>query len=97
MIVVPPFAVSDASLTSSTVSEPHAPADYNSGTTYAAGAFVTDATTKIVYLSLQSSNTANTPSSSPLYWTAVGYKEVAYNAVDYLRHQHHCRADLRLL
>jgi hypothetical protein len=29
MIVVPPFAVSDASLTSSTVSEPHAPADYN--------------------------------------------------------------------
>ena len=80
MIVVPPLEITDSILTSSTVSEPHAPSNYNSGTTYAKGAFVTDAATLVVYESQQSSNTGNTPASSPLWWEAVGYKEVAWNA-----------------
>ncbi len=80
MIVVPPLEVTDAIFTSSTVSEPHAPADYNAGTTYAVGAFVTDAATLVVYESQQSSNTGHTPASSPLWWEPVGYKEVAWNA-----------------
>lgn len=78
MIVLPPIAISDLNLTSSTISEPNAPADYNAGTTYAKGDFVTDATYKIVYQSLAASNTGNTPSSSPTWWEMVGYKEVAW-------------------
>lgn len=80
MIVVPPFSVSDSSLTSSTVSEPNAPSDYNAGTTYSKGQFSTDATLFDVYISLLDSNTGNTPAISPTYWRKVGIKEVAYNS-----------------
>ena len=80
MIVVPPTEITDTTLTSSTVSEPHAPANYAGGTTYAAGDFVTDSASMVVYMSLAASNTGNTPATSPLWWVAVGYKEVAWNS-----------------
>jgi hypothetical protein len=44
-----------------------APAYYSSITTYSIGQWVTDATGKN-YVSLQNSNTAHTPSSSPTWW-----------------------------
>lgn len=80
MIVVPPVSITDSILTSSTVSEPHAPSDYNAGTTYAVGDFVTDPATLIAYQSLLSGHAGKTPASSPIYWQPIGYKEVAYNA-----------------
>lgn len=43
--------------------------DYAAGTTYAAGDIV--ASSGINYKSLQSSNTGNTPASSPTYWQAI--------------------------
>lgn len=80
MIVVPPLTFTDTILTSSTASEPHAPSNYNAGTTYTIGQFVTDAATLKVYQSLKNGNVGNTPASSPVYWEQIGYKEVAYNA-----------------
>jgi len=80
MIVVPPMEITDSILTSSTVAEPHAPSNYAGGTTYDADDFVTDSATLKVYMSLAAGNVGNTPAVSPLYWQAVGYKEVAYNA-----------------
>lgn len=70
MIVIPPISITDALLTSSTAFEV-APAAYNSGTTYASGAFVSVAGAAglvTVYKSLQNSNTNNAPASSPLWW-----------------------------
>jgi hypothetical protein len=80
MIVVPPLAVTDAILTSTTIAEPHAPSNYAGGTTYGVGAFATDATLFDVYQSLQPGNVGNTPSSSPTWWQKIGVKEVAYAA-----------------
>lgn len=80
MKVIPPIAVSDLNLTASSVPEPHAPGDFNAGTTYGKGAFVTDAATKLAYQSLRDGNSGNTPAVSPLFWAWVGYKEVAWNS-----------------
>lgn len=79
MIVVPPITITDTLLTSSTVSEPNAPSDYNAGTTYSKGQMATDASSLLVYMSVQDSNTGNTPAISPSYWLQISYKEVAYN------------------
>lgn len=70
MIVIPPIQITDALLTSSTAYEV-APAAYNAGTTYAAGAFVSVAGSAgliTIYKSLQNSNIGNAPASSPLWW-----------------------------
>lgn len=79
MIVVPPLAITVANLTSSTVAEPSAPTAYNSGTTYANGAFASDSTTHIAYQSTQAGNVNNTPALSPLFWQPIGVVEVAYD------------------
>lgn len=68
-----------------TVTRVDSAADYDSATTYAAGNRV-NTSTGDVYVSIQSSNTAHTPSSSPTWWLldkadrlAVGYAKTASN------------------
>ena len=85
MKLVRPFAVTDAALSSSNVYETP-PATYAGGTTYALGAEVTtySGKTGTVYRSLQAGNTGNTPSSSPLWWEAMGTVYAAWSgAVTY--------------
>lgn len=73
MRVIPPLAITDAVLTSSTAAEPHATEDpYVAGTTYALGAVVVVAADHRKYESLQSGNTGHTPISSPAWWFDVG-------------------------
>jgi len=80
MRVTPAVPITPAKLTSSTADAVFAPSAYNSGTTYAIGALVSVAADYRIYESLASSNLANTPSTSPLWWKACGYVETAYNA-----------------
>ena len=79
MKLVRPFSVT--SISASGVYETP-PATYNAGTTYAAGTDVTEYSGKTgtVYRSLQASNTGNTPSSSPLWWEALGTVYAAWNS-----------------
>lgn len=80
MNVIPPLAITDATLTSSTAIET-APAAYAAGTTYASGATVSVAGTKNsfdCYTSLQASNFGNTPASSPTWWAYSGTTYGAY-------------------
>lgn len=79
MRVIPPLTVTDAILTSSSATEPHAPAAYNGGTTYAAGAIVSVAADFKIYESLAAGNVGNTPSTSPTWWLILGPTEAAYN------------------
>jgi hypothetical protein len=70
MIVIPPVAITDSLLVSSTAFEV-APAAYNSGTTYALGAFASVAGSAgliTVYKSLQNGNLNKTPASNPSWW-----------------------------
>jgi hypothetical protein len=78
--VIPPLEITDARLTSSSASEPHAPAAYSSGMTYAAHAIVSVAADFKIYESRQSGNLANTPSSSPTWWRILGPTETAYSS-----------------
>ncbi|WP_114968549.1 hypothetical protein [Rhodoferax ferrireducens] len=74
MNVIPPLAITDARLTSSTVVEV-APAAYAGGTTYAlnATASVAGAAGLItVYKSLQAGNIGHAPASSPTWWVSIG-------------------------
>jgi len=80
MRVTPAVPITPAKLTSSTADAVFAPSAYNAGTTYAIGALVSVAADFRIYESLASSNTGNTPSTSPLWWKACGYVETAYNA-----------------
>ena len=71
--VIPPLTIAGSVLTSSTVYET-APTAYAGGTTYALGDVASVAGSAgliTVYRSLQSSNTGNTPASSPLWWAFV--------------------------
>lgn len=82
MKVIPPIAITDAKLTSSTVYET-VPTAYDAGTTYADGDIVSVAgsnNSHTVYESLQGGNTGNTPASSPLWWVSRGVVYGAYNA-----------------
>lgn len=54
------------------------PAAYNSGTTYASGAFVTSAGS--IYRSKVNSNTGHTPASSPTQWQLYYATPAAWNA-----------------
>lgn len=76
--------ITEAMLTSSTVPETP-PTAYNSGTTYAANAQVSVSAAGNafdVYLSLQASNTAHTPASSPSWWQPQGRTYGVYDAGD---------------
>jgi hypothetical protein len=77
--VTPPVTITDAKLTSSTATEPHAPSAYAAGTTYAYGDIVKVVADFCIYESLAGSNTENTPSTSPLWWRKIGTTEDAYN------------------
>lgn len=84
MKIVPPITITDAMLVSANVSEGPA-ADYNAGTTYAAGDVVSGVTAnslKIQYASLQGGNLNHTPgaSGSEAWWRAIGYAAQPYNA-----------------
>lgn len=81
MNVIPPLAITDSMLTSSTAIE-SAPAAYAGGTTYAAGASVSVAGTFNsfdCYVSLQAANTGHTPASSPTWWAFAGTTYGAYS------------------
>lgn len=81
MKVIPPLAIVDAMVTSSSVVET-APAAYNAGATYAAGdtASVAGAAGLLtVYRSLQAGNTGHAPGSSPDWWTSIGETYQAYS------------------
>ncbi|RFP32413.1 hypothetical protein D0T21_09415 [Duganella sp. BJB476] len=74
MKVIPPLAITDAMLTSTSAVET-APALYAGGTTYAlnATAGVAGAAGLItIYKSLQGSNTGHAPASSPTWWVSIG-------------------------
>ena len=67
MKVIQPLTITEDNLIESNLYDV-APALYNAGTTYALGAYVGVAGTLgeiLIYKSLQASNTANTPASSP--------------------------------
>jgi hypothetical protein len=80
VIVIPPLTILDAMLTSSTAAEPHDPAAYAGGTTYAFGDIVKVAADFTIYESLASSNTGHTPNVSPTWWKVLGPTETAYNS-----------------
>lgn len=74
-----PVKITPAKLISSTATDVHAPAAYNAGTTYALGDIRSVAADFAIYESLASSNLANTPKSSPLWWRKIGPTETAYS------------------
>lgn len=81
MRVIPPLAITDAMLTSSTAVET-APAAYAGGTTYAlndTASVAGSAGLITVYKSLAGSNTGHDPASSPLWWVSIGEVYAAYN------------------
>ncbi len=80
MRVTPPVEITTTRLTSSSAAEPHAPAAYNAGTTYAYGDIVSVAADFAIYESLFGSNTGNAPSTNPTWWRIIGTTETAYNA-----------------
>jgi len=80
MRVTPPIEITDALLTSSGAAEPHAPADYAGGTTYAIGDIVKVPADFTIYESLASGNAGHAPGTSPTWWRIIGVTETAYNA-----------------
>jgi hypothetical protein len=76
-----PIAITDAILTSTNVAEAVVTA-YAGGTTYALGNLVSVATgtRQDVYKSLQNSNTAHAPASSPTWWEFMSTVYTAYSA-----------------
>jgi hypothetical protein len=73
MRVIPPIAIKDAILTSSTCAEPSATESaYNAATPYILGAVVVVAADHRTYQSLQAGNVGHTPISSPTWWIDIG-------------------------
>jgi hypothetical protein len=71
--VIPPVAITDDILVSSTAAEPGTgETAWNSGTTYAAEAEVYLASTHRRYISLQGSNTNKNPATATDYWKDIG-------------------------
>ena len=81
MRVTPPVEITSTKLTSSGAAEPHDPAAYNAGTTYAIGAIVKVVADFVIYESLQAGNLGNTPNVNPIWWHKIGTTEVAYNVL----------------
>ena len=83
MKIVPPITITDAMLVSANVEEGPA-ADYNAGTTYAAGDVVSygNPLRLIQYASLQSGNTGHTPddAASVTWWRAIAQAAEQYDA-----------------
>lgn len=82
MNVIPPLAITDAMLTSSTAIET-APAAYVPGTTYVAGATVSVAGllgALDCYTSLQGPNINHAPASSPTWWAYSGTTYALYSS-----------------
>lgn len=85
MRVIPPLAITDAMLTSSTAVET-APAAYAGGTTYALNATASVAGSAgliTVYKSLAGSNTGHDPASSPLWWASIGTTYQVHSGATY--------------
>ncbi len=80
MKLIKPAAIQDAVLVASNVVET-APAAYSSGVTYGLGATVSvfSGTTAAVYTSRAAGNLANTPGSSPNWWTLTGTTYATYS------------------
>lgn len=70
LTIIKPVAITPALLASTTAGEPDA--EWASGTTYAADARCTLASTRRTYQSLQASNTNHPPDSSAAWWVDVG-------------------------
>lgn len=84
MKVIPPLAITDARMTSSTVPEV-APAAYNGATAYGLNDTVSVAGAaglQTVYKSLQAANTGHAPASSPLWWVSLGETYQGYSGAD---------------
>jgi hypothetical protein len=82
MLVIPPIAITDALLISSSVVEVAAPL-YVPGTTYTLNAEVSIAGIAglmTVYRSLQNDNSGHPPASSPTWWVSRGDTYQAYSA-----------------
>lgn len=82
MNVIPPLAITDARLTSSTAVE-IAPAAYAADTTYGKDGTVSVAGSAglvDVYKSLQADNTGHAPASSPMWWKYIGSTYQLYSA-----------------
>lgn len=70
LVIVKPITITDAMLTSSTVTETDYPA-WSGATTYALGARVIILSTHKIYESLQASNLNKDPLTQPLWWVEV--------------------------
>lgn len=85
MRVIPPLAITDAMLTSSSAVET-APAAYAGGTTYAlndTASVAGSAGLITVYKSLAGSNTGHDPASSPLWWVSIGTTYQVHSGATY--------------
>ena len=71
MRIVRPVIINDSTLASSNVTEESTAPLYNAGTTYALGDLSYRVSTHRVYRSLQASNLAHTPESSPTWWQEI--------------------------
>lgn len=80
MRVTPPVNITAVKVIANSAVEPSAFPAYSAGTTYDYGAIVSVAADFRTYESLAVNNTGNTPSTSPLWWRAIGYTEAPYNA-----------------
>lgn len=78
MRVTPSVLTLPQQLTSSSATEPHDPAAYAAGTTYAYGAIVKVVADYSIYESLLSANTGHTPDTNPVWWRRIGPTETAY-------------------
>lgn len=73
MRVIPPLAITDARLTSSTVAEPDTgEAIWVAATSYALDAVVIRTTTHVKYQNIQAGIDAGLPENTPLRWLAIG-------------------------
>ena len=70
LVIVNPLTITDAMLTSSTVTEDDYSA-WSGSTTYALGARVIVLSTHKIYQSLQASNLNKDPTAQPLWWIEV--------------------------
>lgn len=80
MKIIRPYAITDASLVTSSVVEV-APPGWNGGTSYALHDLVSiaDGSVRHVYSSLAGSNVGYAPASSPLWWAYVGDSYPSYD------------------
>lgn len=80
MRVTPSVPITPAKLSSSSADAVFNPAAYSAGTTYDYGDIIKVAADSRIYESLENSNTGHTPSTSPLWWKAIGYIETAWDS-----------------